>query len=702
MNKFKRKTKKENLPAIVNKDHQRLKQLTMNILKSRIISAEKLGYQYGTKRDIYTALGYPKEPDFEEYWGWYLRGDISSQIVNAAPDACWQDHPEVTENENDETVFESEWKKLVKARKVFHYLLRLDQVSGIGQYGVLLLGFDDSENLSELLGKGKAKELLYLCPYMERDVSVVSWVEDDKDPRFGLPNTYSIETAVAGTTRTRRVLAHYSRIIHASDNLINNSIFGRPRLEKVLNRLYDISKVAGCSGEGFWRGAFPGYAFKMQEDAELDDSDIETLEDEIDKFIHGFQRYMKIQGMDIDQFMQQIADPTGCISVYLDLIAGTTGIPKRILIGSERGELASSQDETAWNKRMSKRQLNYCEPFILRPFIDVCIFAGVLPEPAEEYEIKWKNMFEPTEQEKANVASTKTASLATYAASQGADMIVPPRIFLKEVMGFSDELIEQIEGELSTMVVDDDEEEDEKEIEEEEIKNNLTLHGGEGSGNFDHAGSPGEVGGGAPSDGVKEEDNQSQSKSKPFEIKSKVQNPLTKKTMKLAQKMEESLPEEIRDILSEQKITVSDNVSPEGVQAKFSAIHDEHDRGYITIWPRIGKGEAGRYLLESSLYHEVGHAVDRRLGGVIQKGRWISDNETFKKAFLEDRVKIKPKNTELLSHHISSSQEIFAATFAHVYGKKSVLTPKEFEASFPNTIKALKDIIGEYSKKVKK
>lgn len=450
MNKFKRKTKT-----------QPIKDLKFNLLKSRLVAAERLGYQYGTDRDLYKALGYPKDPDFEEYWGWYLRGDIASQIINAAPDACWQTHPEITENENEETEFESVWKSMVKEKNVFHYLLRLDQISGIGQYGALLLGFDDSDDLSLPLEEGKAKELLYMYPYMERDVDIVSWIEDPKDKRFGMPNAYSIATAVAGTTRARKILVHHSRIVHASDGLINNNIFGRPRLEKVLNRLYDIAKVAGCSGEGFWRGAFPGYAFKMQEDAELNDADIETLEDEIEKYVHGFQRYMKVQGMDIDQFMQQIADPSGCISVYLDLIAGTTGIPKRILIGSERGELASSQDETAWNKRMEKRQMNYCEPFVLRPFINACVFAGVLPEPKEEYEIQWTSMFEPTDQEKANVAQVRTSALVSYASSQGTDMIVPPRVFLKEIMGFRDELVDQIENELGTIAIDDDKEDTE-------------------------------------------------------------------------------------------------------------------------------------------------------------------------------------------------------------------------------------------------
>ena len=89
----------------------------------------------------------------------------------------------------------------------------------------------------------------------------------------------------------------------------------------------------------------------------------------------------------------------------MKLVSVASGIPIRILTGSERGELASSQDDGNWAGRVEERQIHFAEPIILRPLIDRLISFGALPEPSDgEYEIEWQSLSDPGERENAETA----------------------------------------------------------------------------------------------------------------------------------------------------------------------------------------------------------------------------------------------------------------------------------------------------------
>lgn len=95
----------------------------------------------------------------------------------------------------------------------------------------------------------------------------------------------------------------------------------------------------------------------------------------------------------------------GPFDVIMKLVSLASGIPLRILTGSERGELASSQDDGNWAGRIEERQLHYAEPVILRPLVDRLIFIGALPEPKDgEYRVNWQSLSDPGERERAETA----------------------------------------------------------------------------------------------------------------------------------------------------------------------------------------------------------------------------------------------------------------------------------------------------------
>jgi hypothetical protein len=94
----------------------------------------------------------------------------------------------------------------------------------------------------------------------------------------------------------------------------------------------------------FWRGAFPGYAIKTQPQLGADvDLNRKELETEITNYSNSLQRFLILMGMDVTALAPQVSDPASQIDTQITAICIQLGIPKRIFMGSERGELASSQ-----------------------------------------------------------------------------------------------------------------------------------------------------------------------------------------------------------------------------------------------------------------------------------------------------------------------------------------------------------------------
>ena len=450
-------------------------------LISRSALAGRLGMSYGGDRDLYKSLGWNKEPTFDDYMVRYRRDGIGKRVVDAPVSASWRLRPQIEERvelregvEKKETAFEKEWKLLVNERRIYHHIIRVDKLSGIGQYGILLLGFDDTDNADMEMPVEKAENLMWVKPYSEGNAAIKSYVTAPSDGRYGLPEVYEVKMSAPKGTQSESRLVHWTRVLHVAEGLLEDDINGTPRMECVLNWLVSLELVAGSSGEIWWRAAFPGLAFILDKDAQIDGTQtMALLETEIEKYTHDLQRWMKLQGMEIKNLSSDVANPASHVKVYISLTAGGSEIPQRILIGSERGELSSSQDETAWNKKVDGRRKNYCEPMILRPFIDRLIMVGVLGAPGAGYDVIWEDIIVPTDKEKAEVRKINSEALTVYANSLTAPDILPFEIFFKEIMEWDDEKIKKISESVAKDMIDQEKQsiEDEKmRLEEDELE----------------------------------------------------------------------------------------------------------------------------------------------------------------------------------------------------------------------------------------
>ena len=432
--------------------------LALSTMTSRASVRARLGMSYSDERDIYTALGYTKSPTFDDYQARYERQDVAGAVINKPVQGCWRMAPSISENEDEMTAFEKATEDLIKRLRLFHYFTRVDKLASLGQYAVLFLGFGDGLEFSAPVTR--AANLLYVMPYSEAKADIATYETSDVSPRYGLPLTYKINMSIGTSDMSISKVVHHTRVIHVVEDAGESNVFGTPRLQRILNRLQDLELVTGGSSEMFWRGGFPGYNFNIADDATLGEQDLSELRTQIEDYMHGLKRYLRTRGVDVESLTPQIADPSNNIDALLDLISCATNIPKRILLGSERGELASTQDEKNWAAYLDERRRNHCEPAILRPTIDRLIEVGVLPTPPQGYDVEWPDLLAPGTKEIAEVGELRSRALKNYADSIGAQDILVPSLFL-ETIGYTQAEIDKNEATIAENVntVDGDDDE---------------------------------------------------------------------------------------------------------------------------------------------------------------------------------------------------------------------------------------------------
>lgn len=391
--------------------------------------ARLLGTSHGGARDLYEVFGYPRTLTVEDFEQLRERNGVADRAMRAFPQATWRHAPiirdEAGESEED-SAFRAAWEEFADKARVYHYLERLDRLSGVGQFGLMVMGFRDGLPMTEPLEARKA-ELLYLRPYSERAVTIASFDRDPLSPRFGLPLTYRIKTGTEQNSVT--ITVHHSRCLHVSEFLDDDEVFGTPRLKSCYNHLRDLEKIAGGAAECFWLAGNRGIAIEVDPAAEIDDATRKQMREEAEEYQHQLKRVMGLVGAKVHDLGSATPDPTGNIDAQLKLIAGATGIPQRILTGSEAGELASSQDEHNFSSRVDERKRGFVNFAILRPFVNAMIATGNLPAPRGQWWVDWPEVSSLSEEQRANIANLKSQALRNYTGTPGAEFVVPVEEF---------------------------------------------------------------------------------------------------------------------------------------------------------------------------------------------------------------------------------------------------------------------------------
>lgn len=359
-------------------------------LNSRYSLASALGQTFEGNRDLYEVLGYKKSVEFKDYLALYVRQDIAKRVVESASNPIFNNTPVI---ESINSTLTTDIDLLFKTQKVYSYLNRVDILNRLGRYAVLLMGFDDGQPLESPIER--ASSLIYLRPYSEGSAEILSFEDEPTNPRCGLPLFYTITLS-----NDKKVKVHYSRVLHIAEGLLEDDVYGIPALKPVFNRLMDLEKVVGGSAEAFFMNASPGRVLMLEKDSIFDPGEQTDTQEQIEDYNMKLNKWLRLKGQKVESLSTSIHSPKSTFDCIVSLIAGCVGIPKRILVGSERAHLASSMDEVNWMKTLDDRRTVFVGPNIVRSFIERLQLVGVLPEA--EFEIIWPELTDEIEESDEN------------------------------------------------------------------------------------------------------------------------------------------------------------------------------------------------------------------------------------------------------------------------------------------------------------
>lgn len=300
---------------------------------------------------------------------------------------------------------------------------------------------------------GPRNQLTFLRVFDESLVQVVQYEADLRNPRFGQPIMYLVtlndprypHTGIGLPLATLRV--HWSRVIHLADVFSIRStseIFSMPRMQPVFNNLLDLRKLYAGSAEMYWQGALPGLAFETHPqlggDVRINAEDMKV---QIQNYMAGLERWLQMTGMTVRTLAPTVVDPSNQIATQIEALCIQLTVPKRVFMGAERGELASTQDDANWNDRVRHRQSIYLTPRVICPLVNRLILLGILPPPEAGFQVKWPDLDSQTEATKATIAVQKVQAIASYTGGMP-ESIMTPVDFYTRIMGHDVETAKEI------------------------------------------------------------------------------------------------------------------------------------------------------------------------------------------------------------------------------------------------------------------
>jgi hypothetical protein len=117
------------------------------------------------RRNINEQCGFPDTGEMTpfKYRNLFDREAVANRVVSILPKSCWAMQPSIYEDEDakTKTPFEQSWEDCCKGLRsdnyfqdeegnpIFEHLMRADILSGIGSFGIILLGFSDGLGLEQ-------------------------------------------------------------------------------------------------------------------------------------------------------------------------------------------------------------------------------------------------------------------------------------------------------------------------------------------------------------------------------------------------------------------------------------------------------------------------------------------------------------------------------------------------------------------------
>lgn len=398
----------------------------MNPMQMMVNAARRLeglfpGYFPTTKHQHYRDFGWPENVEFKDALRMYKRNSIARAGVNKTVLKTWQDFPSLWETEKagdttDEKAIAVHFRKI----GVWRALAEADRRAIVGGYAGVILRLADGKSFDQPVGvvPGGTDGLVELVPLWCNQIMVAEWITDTTSPDYGKPKRFTFNEAAIGGTAGRSFDVHPDRVlIWSSDGTVSPT----SELEPGYNDLLDMEKVKGAGGEGFWKNAKSAPILEIDKEAKLhdmakamgveDDEVADAMNEQVEDWQKGFDKLLMLQGMQAKTLGVVLPSPEHFHGIPLLSFAASLGIPAKILIGSQTGERASTEDADEWSQTCNARRESIAKPRI-KALADKLVRFKVLP--AKDWYVGWSDLTEASPGEKID----RAAKMATINSSQ--------------------------------------------------------------------------------------------------------------------------------------------------------------------------------------------------------------------------------------------------------------------------------------------
>lgn len=372
------------------------------------------------KHNHYADFGYPTTLSFQQLHDMYLRNGIAHAGVDKTILKTWQDMPFLLEKERDgsegaeskETKLESDIRQRFNDLRVWQHLAEADRRSLVGAYSGVILRFADSRRFQEPVQRvpGGLLGIVELIPAWEGQLTVSEWDMDELSETYGQPKMFAFNEAnvATGKTNHRQFNIHPDRVIVWSKD---GTVHGRSMLEPGYNDLMTLEKISGAGGEGFWKNAKSAPVFEVDKEAKIAEMAkamgiqptelADKMNEQVDDWQKGFDKLLMVQGMQAKTLGVTLPSPEHFFAIALQSFAASIPIPLKILVGSQTGERASTEDAAEWAQTNNSRRNNVVVPNITT-FVQRLERVGILP--AKDWFIDWTDLTESSMAEKVDRA----------------------------------------------------------------------------------------------------------------------------------------------------------------------------------------------------------------------------------------------------------------------------------------------------------
>lgn len=382
----------------------------------------------GAKHNHYKDFGFPEIVDFNLLYSYYERNSLGKAAVDKTVRKTWQDPPWLLEKPRDgsegavkkETRIEKALREHFSKMRFWTKLMEADRRSLVGRFSGVILRVADGKPMNQPLESvsGGLDALVDIIPAWEGQLRVMEWDTDQNSLTYGEPLMWQYDEGTIGAPggispaaqgRARHLTVHPSRIVVWS---MDGTLDGESALKAGLNDLLTIEKIVGAGGEGFWKNAKQAPILEMDKEADIQkmaramnvdaEKVTDVMNEQVSAWQKGFDEVLMIQGMTAKAQKVELPDPEHFFMNALQSFAASFDIPLKVLVGTQTGERASTEDASQWNQTCNFRRKNTVIPNILQ-IVRRLESCGIIKENPEWF-VDWTDLTEATMLEKIDRA----------------------------------------------------------------------------------------------------------------------------------------------------------------------------------------------------------------------------------------------------------------------------------------------------------